>query len=237
MTSRASTDLMLLPGFLCDADLWRDQVAGLADLARCQVADLTQGDSIAELARQTLALAPARFALAGFSFGGYVAQEMLRQAPERVERLALLDTSIDADTPERATLRRTLSDAARMPGRFAGITDRMLPTFVHPARLTDADLIGRLKAMTRRLGREVFLRQNAMQRVDGADLIRALRCPVLVLCGEQDALTPPQKHRELAEMIASARLVSVPDSGHMTPMEQPRAVTEALRSWLAQEVS
>ena len=115
MTSRTSTDLILLPGFLCDADLWRDQVAGLADLVRCQVADLTRGDSIAELARQTLALAPPRFALAGFSFGGYVAQEILRQAPQRVERLALLDTSVDADTPERAKLRRTLSDAARCP--------------------------------------------------------------------------------------------------------------------------
>ena len=113
----------------------------------------------------------------------------------------------------------------------------MLPTFVHPARLADAELIGRLKAMTRRLGREVFLRQNAMARVGGADVIRALRCPVLVLCGEQDALTPLQKHRELAEMIASARLVSVPDSGHMTPIEQPRAVTDALRSWLAQDLS
>lgn len=224
--------LILLPGFLCDADLWRDQLAGLADVARCRVADLTQGHSVRELARQTLAEAAPRFALAGFSFGGYVAQEILRQAPERVERLALLDTSIRADTPERTELRRSLSEAAQLPGRFAGITDRMLTTFVHPARLSDTDLIGRLKAMTRRLGRDVFLRQNAMERVDGEAVVRALRCPVLVLCGEQDVLTPPPQHRELTQIIPSARFVSIPDSGHMTPMEQPDAVTCALRGWL-----
>lgn len=226
-------ELILLPGLLCDDELWRDQLAGLADVAVCRVADLTAGRTIEELAQRILADARPRFALAGFSFGGYVAQEILRQAPERVERLALLDTSIRADTPERAAVRRLLAQAAAAPGAFRGVSDRVLGSFIDPARLADEALVGRIKTMTARLGREVFLRQNAMARRDGETVLRGLTCPVLVLCGENDTLTPLTEHLALAEMIGTARLQVIEGSGHLAPMEQPEAVTAALRAWLS----
>lgn len=226
------SELVLLPGLLCDADLWRDQVAALGTDVACRVADLTRGDTIGALAGAVLDRAAPTFALAGFSFGGYVAQEIVRRAPERVERLALIDTSFRADTPERQAARQALSAAARQPGRFAGITGRMLPTFVHPDRLGDETLVGRIKVMTQRVGREVFARQNTMPRLDGEAVLRALNCPVLVLCGRQDVLTPPSGHEEMAALIPHASLRVIENCGHMAPMEQPEAVTSELRRWL-----
>jgi pimeloyl-ACP methyl ester carboxylesterase len=225
--------LLLLPGFLCDEDLWRDQLTGLADVADGRVADLGHGDSIAALARQVLATAPPRFALAGFSFGGYVAQEIARQAPQRIERLALLDTSFHADTPERIAQRRAANKSVSLPGEFLGMTEQLLPSFIAAERLHDTALVQRINAMTLRQGREVFVRQNAMRREDGAAVLRGLACPVLVLCGRHDVLTPPALHREMAALMPQAGLVVVEDSGHMSPMEQPAAVTRAMRQWLS----
>ncbi|EJL34862.1 putative hydrolase or acyltransferase of alpha/beta superfamily [Caulobacter sp. AP07] len=225
--------LILLPGLLNDAELWRDQIAGLADVARCAVADLTQGATLAELAESVLARAEPTFALAGFSMGGYVAQEIARQAPERIERLALLDTSIRADTPERAAQRRALNAAAQRPGQFLGITERILASYIDPSRLDDEDLTSRIQAMTQRLGREVFLRQNALERFDGAAALRALNKPIQIICGENDAITPVEGHREMARAIGCTHLLVIPGAGHMTPMEAPEAVNQALRRWLA----
>jgi pimeloyl-ACP methyl ester carboxylesterase len=227
------TELWLLPGFMCDADLWRDQLAGLADIADCHVGDFSTGHSITELAREVLSRAGPTFALAGFSLGGYVAQEVVRQDAKRVARLALLDTSIRADTPQRAAMRQAFAASARVHGEFIGFSDKMLSTFVDRSRLDDGDLIDRIKAMTKRLGAEVYVRQNGMVREDGEAVVKSLRCPVLVLCGENDVLTPVPEQRELAAMIAGAELVIVPGSGHMTPLEKPAAVTHALRDWLA----
>lgn len=225
--------LLLLPGFLCDEDLWRDQLAGLADIADGRVADLGHADSIAELARQVLATAPPRFALAGFSFGGYVAQEIARQAPQRIERLALLDTSFRADTPARIAQRRAANKSVSLPGEFRGMTEQLLPSFVAADRLHDATLVQRINAMTLRQGRDVFVRQNAMRREDGAAVLRSLTCPVLVLCGRHDVLTPPVLHEAMAALMPQAQLVVIEDSGHMSPMEQPAAVTRAMRHWLS----
>lgn len=225
--------LLLLPGLLNDAELWRDQVAGLADVARCQVADLTQGESLRELAEQVLASAEPTFALAGFSMGGYVAQEIARIAPERIERLALIDTAIRADTPERAAQRRAVTAAASHEGAFLGVADRLMASYVDPSRLGDKDLTGRIQAMTQRLGREVFLRQNALAREDGAAALRALRCPIVIVCGEHDAITPLAGQHEMAHAIGCTHMVVIPNAGHMTPMEAPDAVNAALRRWLA----
>lgn len=225
--------LLLLPGLLNDAELWRDQVSGLADVADCHVPDLTRGTSLRELANSALSDAAPRFAVAGFSLGGYVAQEIIRVAPERIERLALLDTSIRADTPERAANRRTLNDAARTIGRFHGFGERLLQTYLHPDNLQDAAITGRIRAMTERLGPEVFLRQNAIERRDGSAALRSLSCPVLILCGERDALTPPADHREMAALVPGAKFVQIARSGHMAPIENSGEVIAALRAWLA----
>lgn len=226
-------DLILIPGLLNDTDLWRDQIAALDGVTRIQVADITQCETLRVMAESVLAVAPQTFALAGFSLGGYVAQEILRLAPERVERLALLDTSIAADSPERTKQRAAFDKSARTPGRFQGFSDRILVDYLDPAHVRDEAIVGRIRAMTDRLGPEVFLRQNAVERRDGADALATYPGPVLILCGENDRLTPLHQHREMASLAENGRLVIVPHAGHMTPIENPQAVTEALRAWLA----
>ena len=225
--------LVLVPGLLNDADLWSDQVVGLSDLAVCRVADITGAGTLGDLADAILAEAPARFAIAGFSLGGYVTQEVARRAPGRITRMALLDTSIRADTPARAAQRQALDRTARMPGRFHGFGERLFATYLDPSHLGDPAITGRIRAMTERLGVEVFLRQNRLERRDGADVLRQASGPVLILCGEHDVLTPLADHLQMASLVPGCMFVRVAESGHMTPIEQPGAVTAALRAWLA----
>ncbi|MEE8535174.1 MAG: alpha/beta hydrolase [Kiloniellales bacterium] len=227
------TQLILLPGLLNDAELWRDEIAALSPLVDCRVGDLTRGETMAALVDDVLAVAEPTFALAGFSFGGYVALQVLARAPERVERLALIGTSAHADGPARQAQRRALDQAARQPGRFTGIGERMLASYVAPARLGDRELAERVQAMTRRLGRDVFLRQNAVERPDGEAARRAVPRPVLILCGEHDVIRPPAEHRDMAGMAPDAELIVVPDAGHLVPMERPLDVAEAMRRWLS----
>ncbi|MBB2758478.1 UNVERIFIED_ORG: pimeloyl-ACP methyl ester carboxylesterase [Xanthomonas campestris] len=224
--------LLLLPGLLNDAQLWQAQRVALAELADYVVGDITQGESMRALATQLLAQMPPRFALAGFSLGGYVAQEILRIAPERVERLALLDTSARADSPERAAQRRAQEASVRGASAFHGFGERLLRHYVHPSRWQDEALLERVRGMTQRLGVEVFLRQNRLEREDGRALLRAYAGPLLVLCGQDDAITPPALHEEMAALAVQARLVQVPACGHLSPLEQPQAVSDALRQWL-----
>jgi pimeloyl-ACP methyl ester carboxylesterase len=232
----ALPQLLLLPGLLNDAELWRDQISGLSDVARPYVPDLTQGETIRELAETVLAEAEPTFALAGFSMGGYVAQEIARIAPERIQRLALLDTSIRVDTPERAAQRKALNNAARKGGTFLGIGQAILKSYVDPSHLDDIELTTRIVEMTQRLGREVFLRQNGLEREDGEAALRALRVPLVVICGETDQITPAQGHREMAQAIGCSHLLVIPQTGHMTPMEAPGPVNGALRHWLGRPV-
>ena len=226
-------DLLLLPGLLCDATLWQAQVAGLGDAARCQVADVTQDDSLAAMAARALALAPPRFALVGLSMGGYLAFEIMRQAPGRVTRLALLDTSARPDTPEQARRRRGLMALTRS-GQFKGVTPRLLPQLVHPANL-GGPVGAAVIAMAERVGREAFLRQQAaiLGRPDSRPDLAGLRLPVLVAVGEADALTPPELAAEIAAGIAGAQLQTIPGCGHLPPMEAPALVTALLQDWLA----
>jgi len=233
MADSPRPQIILLPGLLNDAELWRDQIAGLADVARPYVPDLTRGETIRELAQSVLDEAEPTFALAGFSMGGYVAQEIARIAPERIERLALLDTSIRVDAPDRAARRRALTEAARKPGAFIGISHAILKSYVDASRLSDVDLTSRIVAMTQRLGREVFIRQNGLERADGEAALKALRVPLLILCGENDQITPAAGHREMARAIGCSHLLVIPQAGHMTPMEAPGPVNGALRHWLS----
>lgn len=224
--------LLLLPGLLCDARLWRDQVAGLAGLAPAVIADVTLDDSLPAMAARALAAAPQHFALAGLSMGGYLAFEILRQAPERVARLALLDTSARADSPEQARRRRGLMALTRT-GMFRGVTPRLLPQLLHPSHLL-GEVGQQVVAMAERVGREAFLRQQAaiLARPDSRPLLPGLRIPTLVAVGEADALTPPDRAAEMAALIPGARLAHIPRCGHLPPMEDPAATTALLRDWL-----
>ncbi len=225
--------LLLLPGLLCDAALWRHQIETLADIADIVVADLTEDDSGSAMAQRVLASAPDEFALAGLSMGGYVAFEILRQAPDRVKRLALLDTTARADLPEKIKVRQDLIELART-GAFKGVTPRLLPRLIHPARMDDAVLVGSVLAMAERVGREAFLRQERMLmlRPDSRHDLRLIHCPTLVLCGRQDGLTALAESAELAEKIPRAKLVVIEDCGHLSTMERPRAVSAVMRYWL-----
>lgn len=225
--------LALLPGLLLDHALWRSQVDGLADMADCRVPDLATQDSVAAMAADVLALMPDRFALAGLSMGGYVAFEILRQAPSRVAALALLDTTARPDTGAQTARRRGLIELAQK-GTFKGVTRRLLPLLVHAERLGDAAVTGAVMDMAERIGRDGFLRQqNAiMTRPDSRPLLARIDCPTLVLCGREDALTPLARHVEMAEAVAGARLTVVECCGHLSPIERPAEVTAALREWL-----
>jgi pimeloyl-ACP methyl ester carboxylesterase len=229
----AATPLLLLPGLLCDARLWQDQVDALAGTAACQVADLTLDADLGSMALRALAAAPPRFALAGLSMGGYVALEILRRVPERVTRLALFETSARPDTDEQARKRRGLMALTRS-GQFKGVTPRLLPSLLHPDHV-EGPLGHAVREMAERVGREAFLRQQQaiLQRPDSRPMLPGIQVPTLVAVGEQDILTPPELAEEMAAAIPGARLAHIAQAGHLPTMEQPDVVNAVLREWLA----
>ena len=228
--------LILVPGLLCNEVLWRAQVEGLADLARVTVtAEHTRHTDIGAIAAAILAAAPERFSLAGLSFGGYIAFEIMRRAPDRVGRLALLNTTAREDDKERRELRRRFIEQAQL-GRFLGMTDRLVREFVHPDRLADEALITDIKAMAQNVGRDGFIRQQTaiIGRPDSRRILGDIECPTLVLTGRQDPLTPVAVHEEMQAAIPDAQLVVIEDCGHLSPMERPEHVNRAMRDWLAE---
>lgn len=227
------TPLALLPGLLLDRALWRHQARDLADLAEIRIADFSSQDSIEAMARSVLAAMPERFALCGLSMGGYVALSVAHLAPERVERLALLDTRAAPDSPEVTARRRGLLALAEK-GQFKGVTPKLLPLLIHERRLGDAALTADLMAQAERIGRDGFRRQQTaiMNRPDARPWLPAIRCPTLVMVGRQDVLTPLENATELAAGIPDSRLAVVDDCGHLPPLEQPEETTRQLRRWL-----
>lgn len=226
-----ASDLLLLPGLICDERLWRDVIAGLD--ARSIVADLTQDDSIGAMAQRALAAAPARFALAGLSMGGYVAFEIMRQAPERVTHLALLDTSARADEDARKETRRKGIEMVGQ-GKFIGVSRGLLGSLVAPQHM-GTPVAGDVQAMSERVGQAAYMRQQVaiMNRVDSRPTLGDIQVPTLVGVGESDKLTPPELAEEMAAGIAGSELVRFPDSAHLPTMENPSAVVEAMKAWLA----
>jgi len=233
MTDTDRPHLLLLPGLLNDARLWERQIAELSDFADCSVADLTVTDTISGLAAAVLAAAPVqRFALAGLSMGGYVALEIMRQDPGRVRALALLDTSARPDAPEAMKNRRVLMQLAETD--FTAVIEALLPKMVHPSRLDDVVVVGTIRAMAADAGKGAFLRQQRaiMERPDSRPLLHEIKCPALVLCGRQDVVTPVEVHQELVEGITHAAFTVIDECGHLSPLGQPRQVTDALKTWL-----
>jgi pimeloyl-ACP methyl ester carboxylesterase len=229
----ARKKLVLVPGLLCTAALWVPQIAALSDIADCTVADHTRQRTMKGIARSILAAAPRRFALAGLSMGGYIAYEIVRQAPERVERLALLDTGSRADTPERTASRRDLLANAGREG-VAYAQKLLMPALVHKARLADEALVETVVQMAVDTGLAAFERQEAalIGRPDNCPFLPHIRCPTLVIVGREDALTPPELAREIAKGIPGAKLKIIPNCGHLSTLERPEAVNRAMREWL-----
>lgn len=225
--------LVLVPGLACTADLFAAQVAALGGGRPVTVADHDQDDTLAGIAGRLLAAAPERFALAGLSMGGYVALEVLRQAPGRVARLALLDTSARPDTEEARANRERLM-ALASAGRFDEVGEALWPRLVAPERLDDRALKEIVERMRQETGAEAFVRQQRaiLARPDSRPDLPDIEIPTLVLVGEADIVTPPEVAREMAEAIEWASLVVVPGAGHLTALERPEAVTRALAAWL-----
>ena len=224
--------VVFLPGLICDQRLWRDVIDGLADRIAPMVADLRLDESIAAMAARTLAVAPPRFALAGLSMGGYVALEIMRQAPERVTHLALFDTSARADTEERRETRRKGIEMIGQ-GKFIGVSRGLLGQLVAPHHL-GTPLAEEVQAMSERVGPDAYIRQQKaiMGRIDSVPFLKDIRVPTLVGVGVLDKMTPPELAEEMASHIRDAELVQFPDAAHLPTMENSGPVVVAMKAWL-----
>ncbi len=225
--------ILLIPGLLCTPELYAAQIAPLWRFGPVMVADHTRDDSMGGIASRVLADAPPRFVLMGLSMGGYAALEIMRQAPGRVARLALIDTQAHPDMPQQSERRRSQMAMAR-EGRLMEVADQLYPLMVAPARHGDEALKGVWRRMAWDTGADPFVRQQSaiMGRVDSRPDLAAIACPTLVVVGEDDALTPPDRAQVMADAIPGARLARIAQSGHLSPLEQPNAVSEVLTAWL-----
>ena len=236
----AGYSLILIPGLMCDHAVWTPLLPALSAHAACHIADHGNANSLTVMAQQILDQAPARFALAGHSMGGRVALEVMRLAPERVSRLALLDTGYTAlpagaAGEEEAVKRHALLDIARKQGVRAMAT-QWVQGMVDPARLGDVALIESIVAMFERQSADIFAQQISalLARPDATPVLRSVRVPTLVLCGRADSWSPLVQHEQIAALVPGSELHVVEDAGHMCTMEQPEAVANALLTWLQQ---
>lgn len=226
--------VVLVPGLLCTAEIFAPQIAALWRFGPVTVASTLGGDTMAEIARSILRHAPPRFALAGISMGGYISFEIMRQAPERVVKLALLDTSAREDTPQQTEGRRTLVAQTRA-GDFEALVGPVLASLLHPTRRDDPELREINARMARTVGLEGFARQQEaiIGRIDSLPSATAISVPTLVLVGNEDLLTPPERAEEIVAAIPDARLVVVPRCGHCSTIEQPEIVNRAMVEWIS----
>ncbi len=233
---RPKLPVVLIPGLNCTPALFGPQLPALAAGRLVMVGDHTRHDRIAAIAAAILEEAPPRFALAGLSMGGYVCFEMLRQQPERIARLALLDSSARADTPEHAERRRAQMALASREGGFDEVCEMLWSLLVHEDRRGDLALRETVMGMAKETGAETFIREQTalLGRPDSRADLAAIPCPTTVIVGDADRLTPPKVAREIADGVPGARLVEIPHCGHLSTLERPEAVTTALMDWLAE---
>lgn len=230
-----SIPLLLLPGTLCDGRLWQEQRAMLGTEAEIVVPDLTRQADIGEIAAHVLAHAPPRFVLAGFSFGGFVAQEILARAPDRVLALSLLSTGARPFPGAMAQERRQAVRRARDMGVARFLREVMMPSYLHPSRLGSTDLAELIAAMGESLGADVFARQTEanIARPDNRPRLAPIAAPCFIACGQDDRLCPVELHQELAAGVRGSELTVVPGVGHFLPLEAPGETTGILRRALA----
>jgi len=227
--------LVLIPPILCDARVFGPQINAFSRECPVMIAPTSVGERMEEIASNILSWAPSRFALAGMSMGGAVALEMLRRAPDRITRIALISSSAQGETPQAASAREPMIVAARS-GRFDDVIHKeMNPDWLAegPDRLAISNLI---MDMGQALGPEGYVRQaRAMQRrKDQQSTLRLVKQPTLVMCGAEDTLMPPRRHEFLAELVPYTKLEIVPGAGHLPTLEQPEISNHILRTWMQQ---
>lgn len=230
-----SEPLVLLPGMMCDARVFGPQIAELSADTAIMIAPITKGERVEEISSHILDVLPAKFALAGLSMGAIVAMELLRRAPDRVTRIALMSTNPLAETPPVAASREPLIVRAKAGRLDEVMRDTMRPEFLAPGPQR-ADVLALAAEMAQTLGPDVFVRQSrALQRRrDQQSTLRKCKVPTLILCGEHDPLTPVKRHSFMAELIPYAELKVLEGSGHLPTLEQPSETTAALRDWMRQ---
>jgi pimeloyl-ACP methyl ester carboxylesterase len=228
----APLPLVLVPGLGCSARLYSPQIEALWRFGPVTVADHTRDETMEAIAKHILANAPPRFALAGLSMGGFISFAILRLAPERVDRVAFLDTNARADVPERAAEREKFIAMAQA-GKFAEVNAALTPRYLHPDHRGEA-FRRIVDQMAADVGVEGFIRQQRaiMSRPDSRPMLSGIKCPTLVLVGDADQATPPELSKEIAGGIAGAKLIVVKDCGHLSTIEQPDAVNSAMIDWL-----
>lgn len=234
MTMDVRPTLMLLPGLLCDEAVWEPQIAAFGSEFEIQTVDFRGYDSFDAMANAVLDQAPPRFSMAGHSMGGRVALEVIRHAPERVERLALLSTGAHPVMPDEPEKRQVLIDLAWAEG-MPVLSRAWIPPMIHPSRRHDEALVEAMIAMWCRSTPAIHEGQirAALNRQDQRLILPTITCPTLVLCGAEDPLNPVQAQKDIAAAIPGARLAIIPDCAHMVTVEQPKAVNVYLREWLA----
>ena len=225
--------ILLVPGLVSSARIYVPVIPALWRFGPVTVANHIRDDNIGAMARRILAEAPPRFALAGHSMGGYIAFEILRQAGERVAKLALINTQARPDTPEATARRRGLM-ARAAGGEYRAVLDELFAGFVHPSRRGDAALRQLVHDMGEDVGAEAFVRQQqaVVSRADSRPMLAWIKCPTLVLTGDEDNTIPNRLSVEMANGIHGAKLVILPNCGHLPQPEQPQATAEALVEWL-----
>ncbi len=235
---KATQALVLVPGLMCDDAVWQHQIAALGAVCEIHVAEHALCDSLGAMAERILDLAPPQFAMAGHSMGGRVALEVMARAPQRVTKLALLDTGYqalaagEAGEREKAGRYRLLEIAER--SGMLTMAEDWSRGMVYPPRLADVPLMHAINSMIARASVAQFAAQirALLERPDRTDLLAALRLPTLVLCGRNDSWSPLARHEDMVKLVAGSQLVAVPDCGHMSTMERPEAVSAALLAWL-----
>lgn len=225
--------LLLLPGMMCDARLFAPQINEFSADYPVMVAPLTGRSTITELSQDILSNAPSQFALAGLSMGGIVAMEIIRQAPERVLSLALIDTTPTADSAARAIERDAQIDRVRKGGLRSVMRDEMKPNYLADG-LNKDQVLDLCMEMANALGVDGFISQSRalQQRSDQRDILSTIDVPTLILCGEDDTLCPVERHEMMRDLIPNARLAIIPGSGHLPVLEQPKLTNKEIKLWL-----
>jgi pimeloyl-ACP methyl ester carboxylesterase len=225
--------ILLVPGLACSLRIFAPVMPALWRFGPVTVANHIRDDNMGAIARRILAEAPPRFALAGHSMGGYIAFEIMRQAADRVAKLALINTQARADAAEASERRRGMMARARS-GEYRAVLDELFPGFVHPSRQGDAALRQLVHDMGEDVGAEAFVRQQTavIGRVDSRPSLAWIKCPTLVLTGDADNTIPNALSKEMADGIHGAKLVILENCGHFPQPEQPRATSAALTEWL-----
>lgn len=235
VSMEAGTPVVMVPGLNCSARVYAPQLPALWQFGPVQIADHRRGNSMAAIAKSILDAAPPRFALVGFSMGGYISLEILRQAKERVIKLALVDTAAAADRPEQ-TEKRHKSIALTREGKSAEREEALWPLLVHESRLKDEAVRTVVKEMHQDTGTDAYINQQTaiMGRADSRPMLKELKMETLIVVGDSDQLTPPAAAKEMHELVEGSRLDVIPNCGHMSTLERPDRVTKLLVEWLAE---